>query len=376
MFFKSVFAEESDCLPGFNLNVKSSIEHVSFPADKIKKKLDNLNPYKSPGPDELHPRILIELSNELSLPLSLIFSKSFSEGELPQDWKGAIITPLHKKGEKEFASNYGPISLTSIVCKVMESIIKDDILAYMVSNKLLTNLQHGFVPGKSCQSNLLLMLNFLTELIENETDTDLVYLDFAKAFDSVPHNRLICKLHNYGFSGHLLLWIRNFLSHRRQKVRVNNTLSNWENVSSSVPQGSVFGPILFIIYINDLPRYKMFADDTKLMQKLISTTSHNELQDDINRLIEWSKKWELKFNTSKCKVMHFGNDISNSYTMLDFNDQKRKKLEFITEEKDLGVIIDHKLNFSSHIVTQVKKANKMMGLIRRSYTHLDITSFR
>ena len=120
----------------------------------------------------------------------------------------------------------------------------------------------------------------------------------------------------------------------------------------------------------------LFADDTKLLQKLISTTSHNELQDDINRLIEWSKKWELKFNTSKCKVMHFGNDISNSYTMPDFNDEKRKKLEFITEEKDLGVIIDHKLNFSSHIVTQVKKANKMMGLIRRSYTHLDRTSFR
>ena len=99
----------------------------------------------------------------------------------------------------------------------MESIIKGDIYAYMVSNKLLTNLQHGFVPGKSCQSNLLLMLNFLTKSIENETDTDLVYLDFAKAFDSVPHNRLICKLHNYGISGHLLLWMRNFLSHRRQQ---------------------------------------------------------------------------------------------------------------------------------------------------------------
>ena len=201
----------------------------------------------------------------------------------------------------------------------MESIIKDDTLVYMVSNKLLTNLQHGFVPGKSCQSNLLLMLNFLTESIENETDTDLVYLDFAKAFDSVPHNRLICKLHNYGISSHLLLWIRNFLSHRRQQGRVNDTLSNSENVTSGVPQGSIFGPVLFIIYINDLPRdilalLFLFADDTKLMQKLISTTSHNELQDDINRLIEWSKKWELKFNTSKCKVMHFGNDISNSYT--------------------------------------------------------------
>ena len=147
-----------------------------------------------------------------------------------------------------------------------------------------------------------------------------------------------------------------------------------------MPQGSVFEPVLFIIYI-DLPRETLallflFGDDTKLMQKLISVTSHNELQDDINQLIKSSKTRELKLNTSNCKVMHFGNDISNSHTMLDFNDEKRKKLEFITKEKGVRVIIDHKLNFSSHIVTQVKKANKMMGLIRRSYIHLDITSFR
>ena len=201
-------------------------------------------------------------------------------------------------------------------------------------NKLLTNLQHEFVPGKSCQSKLLLMLNFLTESIENGTDADLVYLDFAKAFDSVPHNRLICRLHNYGISGNLLIWIKKFLSHSRQQFRVNSTLPNLENVARGVPQVSVFGPVLF----NDLPRHILallflFADDAKLIQKLISMTSHNELQDDINQLIEWSKKWEIKFDTSKCKVMYFGNVIPNSYTTLDFNDQKCKMLEFITEGK-------------------------------------------
>ena len=213
MFFKNVFKEESYCLPDFNLNVKCSIKHVSFPVDKINKRLNNLNPYKSTEPDELRLRILKELCNVLSLPLCLIFSTSFSEGELAQNWKDAIINPSHKKEEKEFARNYRPISLTSIVCKVLESIIKSDILAYMVSNKLWRNLQHGFIPGKSWQFNLILMLNFPTKSINNGTDADLVYLDFPKAFDSVPHNRLIFILHNYGISGNLSPWIRNFLSH-------------------------------------------------------------------------------------------------------------------------------------------------------------------
>ena len=263
----------------------------------------------------------------------------------------------------------------------MESIIKDDIVAYMVNNNLFANSQHGFIPGRNCQSNLLSMLNLLTSSIENKTNVDLVYLDFAKAFDSVPHIRLAIKLKNYGINGNLLHWIKNFLYGRRQQVRINSTLSNWENVTSGVPQGSVIGPILFLIFINDLPRdinatIFMFADDTKLMKQISSTDCHDELQDDINHLTGWSEKWELGFNTSKCKVMHFGNDITSPYMMIDLYDQKCKVLDFVSEEKDLGIIIDNKLNFRSHISTQVKKANRMMGLIRRSFTYLDRSTFR
>ena len=341
----------------------------------------NLNPSKSPGADNLHPRILKDLSVSLSLPLSILYTESFKQQKLPQYWKDAMITPLYKKDEKCLASNYRPISLTSIICKIMESIIKDDLMSYVCNNNIITSLQHGFLPGRSCQSNLLIMLNCLTEAIDRGIITDVIYLNFAKAFDSVPHNRLIYKLSKYGITGNLLHWISDFLSKRRQCMRVNSALSEWESVISGVPQGSILGPILFIFYINDLPadiiaKLLLFADDTKLIKMLLSMMSHSELQNDLNHLISWSEKWQLKFNTSKCKVLRFGQSDTKPYTMMNIDIGQKQELKFIDEEKDLGVIVDSKLKFSSLIVNQVKKANRLMGLIRRSYNFLDIVLFK
>ena len=146
-----------------------------------------------------------------------------------------MITPLYKKDKKCLASNYRPISLTSIICKIMESIIKDDLMSYVCNNNIITSLQHGFLPGRSCQSNLLIMLNCLTEAIDRGIITDVIYLYFAKAFDSVPRNRLIHKLSNYGITGNLFHWISDFQSKRRQCVQVNSALSEWESVISGVP---------------------------------------------------------------------------------------------------------------------------------------------
>ena len=175
------------------------------------------------------------------------------------------------------------------------------------------------------------MLNILTDAIEHNLEVDLVYLDFAKAFDSVPHRKLIHKLDQYGVTGQLLLWIKYFLSSRRQQVRVTSALFDWASVISGVPQGTVFGTIMFILFINNLPRdilakLFLFADDTKLFQALFSAVFHQELQSDKGHLIEWSNKWQLKFNTSKCKVKHTGSVNTSSYSMLDLNYHKLKEL--------------------------------------------------
>ena len=204
-------------------------------------------------------------------------------------------------------------------------------------------MQHGFLHGRSCQSNLLIMLNFLTRVIDKRIITDVIYLDFAKVFDSVPYKKL-----KYGITGNLLHWISNFLSKRR--LRVNSLLSEWESVISSVPQGSILRPILFIFYLNDLPtdiiaKLLLFADDTKLIKMLLSKKSHSELKNVLNHLISWSEKLLLKFSTTKCKVLHFAQIYAKPYTMLNIDLGQMQELQFIDEERDLSVIIDSKLKF-------------------------------
>ena len=193
-----------------------------------------------------------------------------------------MITPMYKKDEKFLASNYRPISLPSIIW-----IINDDLMPYVCINNIITSLQHGFLPGRSCQSNVLIILNCLTEAIGKGIITDVIYLDVTKAFDLVPHKRIIYKVSKYGITSNLLHWISDFLRKRRQFVRVNSALSEWESVISSVLQGSILGSILFIFNINDLPtdtiaKLLLFADDTKLINMLLSMMSNSELQNHLS----------------------------------------------------------------------------------------------
>ena len=198
-----------------------------------------------------------------------------------------------------------------------------------------------------------------------------VYLDFSKAFDSVPHKRLMVKMENYGITGNILGWCKHFLSDRRQRVVINGEKSVWERVISGVSQGSVIGPTMFVLFINDMPEVvtsciEMFADDAKIFKAMLTKQDRCDLQGDLDNLQNWAITWKMKFNADKCKVLHLGSQNPRyEYTMCDIC------LEAVREENDLGVIVDEKLKFDTHTVTQANKVNRVLGLIRRTFDNLD-----
>ena len=237
----------------------------------------------------------------------------------------------------------------------MESIIKDAISKHLESNTLIKDSQHGFSSGKSCLTNLLIYLEQVTSEMDKGVPVHTLYLDFAKAFDKVPHLRLIEKIAANGIGGKISKWIKCLPTDRKQRVIVNNATSDWLPVISGVPQGSVLGPCLFVIYINDIDdtvssKILKFADDTKITASISSVEEQHILQTDLTRLMEWSEEWQMKFNINKCKVMHLGyNNPSYEYSM---NDEVLIDTE---EERDLGVTIHKLLNPSCHIAHCVKK---------------------
>ena len=278
---------------------EESLENVVVTAEDIAKRLKNTNIDKSPGPDNVHPRVLNELSEELSEPLAILFNKTLSEGKLPKDWKTAKITAIYKKGNKKLACNYRPVSLTCIICKKMEDIVRDVMITFAKKAAILSKKQFGFIKGRSTILQLIKVMDDWTRILDEGGEIDVIYMDFMKAFDKVPHKRLIEKLKCYGYKGRLLNWIKEFLTGRKQRVEINGYKSEWRDVTSSVPQGSVIGPLLFVLYINDLPdRVKaeiyLFADDTKMYCK-ITENGMSTLQEDLNKLQIWSDTWLLKF---------------------------------------------------------------------------------
>ena len=354
------------------------MEILETTQEMVQHILQKINTSKSPGPDQLHPRLLSELYKHLSYPLHIIYNTSLRTSTLPTEWKLAWVSAIFKKGDKKLASNYRPISLTCIACKCMESIIRTHITNHMKINNLLSNRQYGFISGRSTTLQLLNVLDLWTLSLDNGHQTDVIYMDFQKAFDKVPHKHLISKLASYGISQQIIDWTRNFLSDRQQKVIVNGKASKIHKVTSGIPQGSVLGPLLFVLYINDMPELVtshvyLFADDTKIFRTITSVNGQIQLQQDINTLIEWSNTWLLKFHPEKCKHMSIWKsnilNIPRKYNMTLEN--KLYTLSTIELEKDLGVTFDPQLTFEAHINGKINTATRMWKVVRNTFQFLD-----
>jgi len=382
-FFASVFIEEpSGTLPVFDIRYSGTpVTDIVADIEKTAKSIKTINISKSMGPDEMHPRLLNETADIITRPLCDIFNKTFNEGKLPSVWKQANVSALFKnKGDKTKATNYRPVSLTCLPCRLCEKSVRETIMAHMNENDLFSDCQYGFRNKRSTVLQLLDVLDDWTKFFDNSKQIDTIYLDIKKAFDTVPHNRLILKLRGYGFGGKLVQWIEDFLSERQQRVVLNGAASEWKSVTSGIPQGSVLGPVLFVIYINDIPDSiesfcKIFADDTKIYSSVSNTNDQDIMQSDLLKLCEWSRQWLLEFSIQKCKTIQFGNvKYPANYHLLDSSNNSCD-LPNDTQEKDLGIIFESTLKFDKHIESVVNRANRLLGMIKRTFSSLNSRLF-
>ena len=288
------------------------IPPICIQADGVAQLLLNLKSHKATGPDNFPSYFLKEVANEIAPALSLIFQASLNQGSLPDIWKSALVVPVYKKGNKKDPGNYRPISLTCICSKIMEHIIYSCLFEHLNHFQALRDEQHGFHQHRSCETQLISSVHDFTRCLNQRGQCDVLLLDFCKAFDKVPHTCLLNKLQFYGIQGSLLGWIKNFLTDRSQQVILDNKQSDPCNVLSGVPQGTVLAPLLFLIYINDLPLHVsnkvcLYADDVILYSYIYSMDDCCKLQKALDSLMLWSHKWQMSFNPRKCEFLRITN---------------------------------------------------------------------
>lgn len=363
--YRSVFNASSNGLP--RLQPTDGLEVPACSEASVLRLLNNLNPKKAPGPDGIHPLVLRKLAAVLAAPLAELFTQSMQSGRIPTCWKNAIVKPFFKGGDKHLPENYRPVNLTSVVGKVMERWVKEMFGSWMEGSGVLTDKQHGFTRNRSCTTNLLLARESWIQGAEQRLRTDVIYFDFSKAFDRVDHDSLIQRLNQYDCPLPLVKWTADFLHGRSFQVRVNGALSERIPAPSGVPQGSVLGPLLFNLYVNDIPEKiasdcVLFADDMKLWRLIKSDEDVQMLQKDINTLHHAAMERKLPINVMKCQHLPIGQGTDNVYKL------NGREIPQETKVRDLGVLVSTDMKTKDHTNQACAKGFRLLWALKRSFT--------
>ena len=329
--------------------------------------IKNLDPNKAVGPDLIHNKLLIKAMDVIVKPLKILLNRSLNEEKFPSSWILAHVTPIYKKGERDLCGNYRPVSLLSCVGKIMERCVQNHVYGFLKSNDLLTSSQSGFIPGDSTIFQLLVMYDDFCKSLDNKIMSQSVFFDISKAFDKVWHKGLIYKLHCIGIRGTMLRWFSDYLNDRKQAVVIKGKTSSYRSISAGVPQGSVLGPLLFLVYINDIVKdiksnVKLFADDTSMYLSLEDTEERTRLlNSDLQKIINWSARWKVDFNPLKTELMNFCNRRHPDTLPLLFGQQA---LNPSFNHKHLGVILQNNCKWDSHIEALIVKTRLLVACLR------------